>query len=122
MSNLSASDIVSGIVGLLTGFIGSLVALKQNNQTAETDLREDLLQLINHHSARISALEQENKELMQKNQELIQVNVEERQKQQDMLLKLAQMDSERTQMVNRIEYLENRLREVTDRLERILTK
>jgi len=122
MNDLSVSDIVSGIVGLLTGFIGSMVALRQNNQTAETDLREDLLQLIEHHSTRISALEQENKDLMQKNQQLMETNREEFAKQQQMSFQIAQMESERTQMLTRIEYLENRLREVTDKLERILIK
>jgi chromosome segregation ATPase len=121
MSEQIDSNSLLGIVGgIVTGIIGSFVAFKNNKATSEAKFREDLLLLIKQHSDRISALEDENRELLHKNQELAKLNIDEQRKQQEMMTKITELEREKAQMVGRIEYLENRLREVNNNLERIL--
>ena len=121
MSDQIDSNSLLGIIGgIVTGIIGSFVAFKNNKATSEAKFREDLLLLIKQHSDRISALEDENRELLHKNQELAKLNIDEQRKQQEMMTKITELEREKAQMVGRIEYLENRLREVNNNLERIL--
>lgn len=121
MDNQTDVTSVYGVIGgLVTGFIGTLVAIKNSKQTAEKQFREDLLQLLNAHSSRIEALESENTSLRERNQDLIIVNQREIQKQTELSSKVADLEREKAQMSSRIDYLENRLREVSESLERIL--
>jgi chromosome segregation ATPase len=116
------TDFYSVIGGLITGFVGSFVALKNTKQTAEKQFREDLLQLVNVHSTRIEALEEENRSLRERNVDLIRVNQIEIQKQNELLLKVTSLESQKSQLEGRIEYLENRLRELSGTLERLLNE
>lgn len=116
------TDVYGVIGGLITGFIGSFVALKNTKQTAEKQFREDLLQLVNVHSTRIEALEEENRSLRERNVDLIRVNQIEIQKQNELLLKVTSLESQKSQLEGRIEYLENRLRELSGTLERLLNE
>lgn len=113
-------DLLSLVGGILTGFVGSVVALKNSKNSAEKEFRDDLLTLVKQHSERITALEDENRELLRKNQELATLNLQEHVKQQEMVVKIAELEAEKTKMVNQINYLENRLREVSETLERII--
>lgn len=88
-------DIYGIIGGLITGFIASLVALKNSKQTAEKQFREDLLQLVNLHSTRIEALEEENRGLRDRNLDLIKVNQLELQKQNEFSLKVTTLESQK---------------------------
>jgi hypothetical protein len=116
------TDVYGVIGGLITGFIGSFVALKNTKQTAEKQFREDLLQLVNVHSTRIEALEEENRSLRERNVDLIRINQLEIQKQNELLLKVTSLESQKSQLEGRIEYLENRLREVSGTLERLINE
>jgi DNA-binding NtrC family response regulator len=121
MDNQTDVTSVYGVIGgLITGFIGTFVAVKNSKQTAEKQFREDLLQLLNVHSSRIEALEAENTALRERNQDLIIVNQREVQKQTELSAKVADLERQKAQMSTRIDYLENRLREVSESLERIL--
>lgn len=123
MSDQMDNNSLFGIIaGLVTGVIGSFVAFRNNKASAEAKFREDLLLLIKQHSDRISALEEENRELLHTNQELAHANVDEHRKQQEMMKKISDLEQERKQMASRIEYLENRLQEVNNHLERILNE
>lgn len=121
MDNQTDVTSVYGIIGgLVTGFIGTVVAIKNSRQTAEKQFREDLLQLVSVHSTRIEALEAENTTLRERNQDLIIINQREIQKQTELSAKVAELMQERAQMSSRIDYLENRLREMSESLERVL--
>lgn len=121
MDNQTDVTSVYGIIGgLVTGFIGTAVAIKNSRQTAEKQFREDLLQLVSVHSTRIEALEAENTTLRERNQDLIIINQREIQKQTELSAKVAELMQERAQMSSRIDYLENRLREMSESLERVL--
>lgn len=121
MSNQTDPTDMYGIIGgLITGIIGSIIALKTTKQNAEKQFREDLLKLVNMHSARIEALETENTTLRERNQDLIIVNQREIQKQTELSVKLTDLEREKSHMSGRIDYLENRLREVSESLERML--
>jgi uncharacterized coiled-coil protein SlyX len=121
MDNQTDVTSVYGVIGgLVTGFIGTIVAIKNSRQTAEKQFREDLLQLVNVHSARIEALEAENTALRERNQDLIIINQREIQKQTELSAKVAELMQEKAQMSSRIDYLENRLREMSESLERVL--
>lgn len=123
MSNQPDVTDVYGIIGgLLTGVIGSFIAIKNSKQTAEKQFREDLLQLVNMHSTRIEALEEENKGLRDRNLDLIKVNQLEIQKQNEMAIKLSVLESVKSQLEGRIQYLENRLQEVSGTLERLINE
>lgn len=113
-------DLLGVIGGIVTGFVGSLIAFKNSKVTAEKEFRDDLLALVKQHSERITALEDENRELLRKNQELATLNLQEQRKQQEMSVKISELESEKTKMVSQINYLENRLREVSETLERII--
>jgi ABC-type phosphate transport system auxiliary subunit len=113
------TDFVGAVSGLITGVIASLIAFKSNGQKAEKQFREDLLQLVNMHSSRIEALEEENRQLRERNQDLIIINQREIQKQTELTAKVSELEIEKSQMSKRIDYLENRLREVSDSLERM---
>jgi hypothetical protein len=115
-------DIYGIIGGLITGFIASLVALKNSKQTAEKQFREDLLQLVNLHSTRIEALEEENRGLRDRNLDLIKVNQLELQKQNEFSLKVTTLESQKAQLEGRVGYLESRLQEVSGTLERLLNE
>lgn len=111
MSNqVDSTSIISAIAGAVAGIVGSIVALRSRNQDAESDLRTDLLQLVQHHSSRISALEQENKTLHAENQEL-------RKERDKLILDITELQKERDSMKNRLSYLEQRLTDM-DALER----
>lgn len=103
--NFSLSDALTAFVSLIVGAVGSLVALKGNKNSAETNFRDDLLQLIKQHSERISALEEENRRLSDRNQELVQIN--------------AQITAERQTLVSRIEHLEKKLAEMSEKMEHL---
>ena len=121
MSNQPDVTDVYGIIGgLLTGVIGSFLAIKNSKQSAEKQFREDLLQLVNVHSTRIEALEEENRGLRERNLDLIKINQAEIQKQNEMALKLSTLELVKSQLEGRIQYLENRLQEVSGTLERLL--
>ena len=123
MSNQPDVTDVYGIVGgLITGFIASIVAIKNSKQSAEKQFREDLLQLVNLHSTRIEALEEENQGLRERNLDLIKVNQHEIQKQNELSLKLNSLETQKSHLEGRIEYLENRLREVSGTLERLINE
>ncbi len=123
MSNQPDVTDVYGIVGgLITGFIASIVAIKNSKQSAEKQFREDLLQLVNLHSTRIEALEEENQGLRERNLDLIKVNQHEIQKQNELSLKMTSLETQKSQLEGRIEYLENRLREVSGTLERLINE
>lgn len=123
MSNQPDVTDVYGIVGgLITGFIASIVAIKNSKQSAEKQFREDLLQLVNLHSTRIEALEEENQGLRERNLDLIKVNQHEIQKQNELSLKMASLETQKSHLEGRIEYLENRLREVSGTLERLINE
>ena len=123
MSNQPDVTDVYGIVGgLITGFIASIVAIKNSKQSAEKQSREDLLQLVNLHSTRIEALEEENQGLRERNLDLIKVNQHEIQKQNELSLKLSSLETQKSHLEGRIEYLENRLREVSGTLERLINE
>lgn len=123
MSNqIDSVNIISAIAGAVTGVIGALLAFRGKQQDAESDLRTDLLQLVQHHSARISALEQENKALHEENQEL--------RKERDKLhLDITELQRERDTIKTRVAYLEQRLtdmesteRKLTDLLKKLEEK
>lgn len=123
MSNQPDVTDVYGIIGgLLTGFVGSFIALKNSKQTAEKNFREDLLKLVNLHSTRIEALEEENRGLRDRNLDLIKVNQLELQKQNEFSLKVATLESQKAQLEGRVGYLESRLQEVSGTLERLLNE
>ncbi len=123
MSNQPDVTDVYGIVGgLITGFIASIVAIKNSKQSAEKQFREDLLQLVNLHSTRIEALEEENQGLRERNLDLIKVNQHEIQKQNELSLKMTSLEAQKSHLEGRIEYLENRLREVSGTLERLINE
>ena len=123
MSNQpDVTDVYGVIGGLLTGFIGSFIALKNSKQTAEKQFREDLLQLVNLHSTRIEALEEENRGLRDRNLDLIKVNQIELQKQNEFSLKVTTLESQKAQLEGRVGYLESRLQEVSGTLERLLNE
>lgn len=123
MSNQPDVTDVYGIVGgLITGFIASIVAIKNSKQSAEKQFREDLLQLVNLHSTRIEALEEENQGLRERNLDLIKVNQHEIQKQNELSLKMTSLETQKSHLEGRIEYLENRLREVSGTLERLINE
>lgn len=103
--NFSLSDAITAFVSLIVGAVGSLVALKGNKNSAETNFRDDLLQLIKQHSERISALEEENRRLSDRNQELVQIN--------------AQLTAERQTLVARVEHLEKKLAEMSEKMEHL---
>jgi chromosome segregation ATPase len=120
LNQFTGSDFLVMLGALITGVLGALVTLKGTKATAEGQFREDLLTLVKQHSERISALEDENRELLQKNQQLATTNLEERKHQQEMSTQITALEKERAAMASRIEYLENRLREVSERMEKIL--
>lgn len=120
LNQFTASDFLIMLGALITGVLGAIVTLKGAKATAEGQFREDLLTLVKQHSDRISALEDENRELLQKNQQLANTNLEERKHQQEMSAQLTALEKERATMASRIEYLENRLREVSERMEKLL--
>jgi chromosome segregation ATPase len=120
LNQFTASDFLIMLGALITGVLGAIVTLKGTKATAEGQFREDLLTLVKQHSDRISALEDENRELLQKNQQLANTNLEERKHQQEMSAQLTALEKERATMASRIEYLENRLREVSERMEKLL--
>ena len=123
MSNQPDVTDVYGIIGgLLTGFVGSFIALKNSKQTAEKNFREDLLKLVNLHSTRIEALEEENRGLRDRNLDLIKVNQLELQKQNEFSLKVTTLESQKAQLEGRVGYLESRLQEVSGTLERLLNE
>jgi SMC interacting uncharacterized protein involved in chromosome segregation len=123
MSNQpDVTDVYGVIGGLLTGFIGSFIAIKNSKQTAEKQFREDLLQLVNLHSTRIEALEEENRGLRDRNLDLIKVNQLELQKQNEFSLKVTTLESQKAQLEGRVGYLESRLQEVSGTLERLLNE
>lgn len=123
MSNQpDVTDVYGVIGGLLTGFIGSFIALKNSKQTAEKNFREDLLKLVNLHSTRIEALEEENRGLRDRNLDLIKVNQLELQKQNEFSLKVTTLESQKAQLEGRVGYLESRLQEVSGTLERLLNE
>jgi methyl-accepting chemotaxis protein len=103
--NFNISDALTALISLIVGAVGSLVAFKGNKNSAETNFRDDLLQLIKQHSERISALEEDNRRLSERNQELVQVN--------------AQLTAERQALVSRIEYLEKKLAEMSEKMENL---
>ena len=115
-------DVYGVIGGLLTGFIGSCIAIKNSKQTAEKQFREDLLQLVNVHSTRIEALEEENRGLRDRNLDLIKINQLELQKQNEFSLKVTTLESQKAQLEGRVGYLESRLQEVSGTLERLLNE
>jgi hypothetical protein len=123
MSNQPDVIDVYGIIGgLITGFIASIIAIKNSKQTAEKQFREDLLQLVNLHSTRIEALEEENRGLRERNLDLIKVNQHEIQKQNELSLKFTALETRKSQLEGRVEYLENRLQEVSGTLERLINE
>ena len=123
MSNQPDVTDVYGIIGgLLTGFVGSFIALKNSKQTAEKNFREDLLKLVNLHSTRIEALEEENRGLRDRNLDLIKVNQLELQKQNELSLRVTTLQSQKAQLEGRVSYLESRLQEVSGTLERLLNE
>ena len=123
MSNQPDVTDVYGIIGgLLTGFVGSFIALKNSKQTAEKNFREDLLKLVNLHSTRIEALEEENRGLRDRNLDLIKVNQLELQKQNEFSLKVTTLEAQKAQLEGRVGYLESRLQEVSGTLERLLNE
>jgi small-conductance mechanosensitive channel len=103
--NFNVSDALTAFVSLLVGAVGSLVAFKGNKNSAETNFRDDLLQLIKQHSERISALEEDNRRLSERNQELVQLN--------------AQLTAERQALISRVDHLEKKLAEMSEKMEHL---
>lgn len=103
--NFNLSDALTALVSLIVGGVTSAVALKGNKNSAETNFRDDLLQLIKQHSERISALEEDNRRLSERNQELVQMN--------------AQLTAERHALISRIEHLEKKLAEMSEKMENL---
>lgn len=103
--NFNLSDAFTAFVSLVVGAIGSFVAFKGNKSSAETNFRDDLLQLIKQHSERISALEEDNRCLSEKNQELVQMN--------------AQLNAEKQMLLSRIEHLEQKIAEISEKMENL---
>lgn len=103
--NFNVSDALTALVSLLIGGVTSAIAFKGNKNSAETNFRDDLLQLIKQHSERISVLEEDNRKLSARNQELVQLN--------------AQLTAERQGLIARVEYLEKKLAEMSERMENL---
>jgi chromosome segregation ATPase len=118
--NYDLSDALTALAGLITGILGSLVALKGTKASAEKDFRSDLLQLIAHHTSRIDALEEENHVLVDKNRELAEINLSKQKELHNLETQVSTLQKEREALQKRVEYLESRVLELTERMEKIL--
>lgn len=116
------TDALGTIGGIITGIIGTVIAWRTTKQNAEKQFREDLLQLVNVHSTRIEALEEENQGLRERNLDLIRINQAEIQKQAELSLKINTLELQKSQLDGRVQYLENRLQEVSGTLERLINE
>ena len=116
------NDALGTIGGIITEIIGTVIAWRTTKQNAEKQFREDLLQLVNVHSTRIEALEEENQGLRERNLDLIRINQAEIQKQAELSLKISTLELQKSQLDGRVQYLENRLQEVSGTLERLINE